>query len=411
MKTKTLLFITALCLLLSSPTTSFAQAPNLGSVADFVFYTTAGAVGNTGLTVAVGNIGTQVGAVTGFEPPASVIGNIFIADATTLQCSVDLQAAYDQLFNTVATSTSHTPAFGGGETLFPGVYSIGGAGSAAGDLTLDAQGNSNAVFIFKFGGAFTTGAVTTVHLINGAMPRNIFWVAEGAISMAATTDMKGTLIANNGAISMAAGGILEGRMFSTTGAVAVDAVLATLPISILPIELFSFKGYCNKQGALLKWCTASESDSKDFIIEKSKEGTNWQMLTTMSAAGNSSSLRSYEFIDKLPGDDISYYRLTQRDIYGNFKYGGIVIVKNCGTGAAENLTAYPNPSSGEFALLYNGDRASVRSTEIFDLQGQKVYEAVGLPLKVNMHGNAAGMYLIYVHLNSTTIKLTMLLVK
>jgi hypothetical protein len=67
-------------------------------------------------------------------------------------------------------------------------------------------------------------------LTNGATANNIFWIAEGAIAMAALTSMKGTLIANNGAISLGAGGTLEGRMFSTAGAVAVNGVTASLPI-------------------------------------------------------------------------------------------------------------------------------------------------------------------------------------
>ena len=205
----------------------FSNAPNLGTAANFVLFTIAGAVGNTGISQITGNVGTNVGAITGFG--TSVTGFIYTPNTITVQCSTDLLAAYTQLNNTVPTSTTHTPAFGSGETLFAGVYSIAGAGSVAGNLTLDAQGNPNAVFIFKFDGAFTTGASTMINLVNGATACNVFWKAEGAISMAALTTMKGTLIANNGAISMGAGGILEGRMFSTTGAASVYAVSASLP--------------------------------------------------------------------------------------------------------------------------------------------------------------------------------------
>jgi len=207
----------------------FSIVPNLGTAANFVLFTSAGAVGNTGISQMTGNIGSNVGAITGFET-SSIIGAIHTADAVTVQCSLDVIAAYTQLNNIIPTSTTHTPAFGSGETLFAGVYSIAGAGSIAGNLTLDAQGDPNAVFIFKIGGAFTTGASTTINLINGASACNIFWKAEGAISMAASTTMRGTLIANNGAISMGAGGILEGRMFSTTGAASVYAVSASVPL-------------------------------------------------------------------------------------------------------------------------------------------------------------------------------------
>lgn len=118
------------------------------------------------------------------------------------------------------TNSTHAPAFGSGEILAAGVYAIGAAGSVGGTLTLDGGGNSDAIFIFKFGGAFTVGAGSTIVLINGTQAKNVFWVTDGAISMAAATTINGTLIAN-GAISMGDAGVVHGRMFSISGAVAV----------------------------------------------------------------------------------------------------------------------------------------------------------------------------------------------
>ena len=204
------------------------RMPNWVAVAGFTLFTVSGAVGNTGASTITGNIGTNAGAVTGFD--ASMSGNTYIANSITAQCAADVQTAYNQFFNTPATNTTHAPAFGSGETLTPGVYAINSAGSVAGALTLDGQGNAGAIFIFKINGAFSTAAATTIILTNGATACNTYWLAEGAIAMGASTTMRGTLIANNGAISMAAGGVLEGRMFSTTGAVAVDAVNAALPV-------------------------------------------------------------------------------------------------------------------------------------------------------------------------------------
>lgn len=208
---------------------TFALPPNLGTAASFVLFTRTGAVGNTGTSNITGNIGTDNGAINGFGAPSILTGNSYAANAVTSQCALDVQSAYDQIINTAATSTSHTPAFGSGETLLPGVYAITGAGSVAGNLTLDAQGNQNAIFIFKFSGAFTTGAAATITLTNGALACNVFWAADGAIAMAATTAMKGTVIANNGAVSMGAGGSLEGRLFSTSGAVAVSNNVLAIP--------------------------------------------------------------------------------------------------------------------------------------------------------------------------------------
>lgn len=211
---------------------SFGQAPIMGSTVNYVLFTSAGDVGNTGISHITGNIGTQVGAITSFGNIDGIVQN---ANTSTANAVTDLAALYAELSTTTTTDT-HGAVLGTGEILTPGVYQIAAAGSIAGALTLDAGGDENALFIFKVGGAFTTAADSEVILANNAKACNVFWVAEGAIGMAAGTTMKGTLIANNFGISIAAGGQLEGRMFSTAGAVAIDGTTARLPLGCsLPI--------------------------------------------------------------------------------------------------------------------------------------------------------------------------------
>src|SRR5580692_4031127 len=226
MKNNIALTIIVAVTLLSFPQASFAQTPNLGTAANFALFSSAGAVSNTGVSQITGNIGTNVGAISGF---GNVNGVNHTADASTAQAVIDLQAAWYYLVTLTPTSTIG-PVLGSGQTLFAGVDTIAAAGSIVGGLTFDAQGNPNAVFIIKTGGALTTAAGATVTLINGAVACNVFWVAQGAISMAASTTMRGTLIANNGAIDMGAGGILEGRELSTTGAVSVYGTIAYTPV-------------------------------------------------------------------------------------------------------------------------------------------------------------------------------------
>ena len=206
-------------------------AVNLGTAANFVLFTGSGAVGNTGISHITGDIGTNLGAINNFEI-ATVIGSFYRENAITIQGANDVLSAWSQL-NAIAPTATHGPVLGNGETLLPGVYDLAAAGSVGGLLTLDAQGDPNALFIFKIGGAFTTGAGATVNLTNGAAACNVYWNVEGAVAMAASTTMRGTLIGHNGAVSMAAGGTLEGRMFSTSGAVAIDALIASVPVCIV----------------------------------------------------------------------------------------------------------------------------------------------------------------------------------
>jgi hypothetical protein len=246
------------------PVVVFEQAPNLGSLASFILFTTTGAMGNTGVSTITGNIGDNQGSITGFVP-GNLIGNIYNADAATAIGSTDLMNAYNQLISTAATST-HLPVLGNGETLYPGVYSLAAAGSIASVLTLDAQGDPNAVFIFKIGGAFSTAASSTVNLIDGASACNVFWVAEGAISMAASTTMKGTLISHNGAVSIGAEGSLEGRMFSTTGAVSVYSVSAYLPTGCSVATIWTGAAGTSEWYTTANWTRAVPDEFAETLI-------------------------------------------------------------------------------------------------------------------------------------------------
>ena len=205
--------------------TAFSQSPNFGTAASFVLFTTTGAVGNTGISQVTGNVGTNGGAITGF---GNVNGVMHTTDGATLAAAADLTIAYG-LLNIAPQTATHAPLLGNGETLTAGTYAIAGNTTLSNTLTLDGQGNANAVFIFKISAPFSTNASSEVKLINGALACNVFWKVEGAVNMASLTTMRGTVVANNAAITLGAGVKLEGRALSTTGAISVTGVLAYLP--------------------------------------------------------------------------------------------------------------------------------------------------------------------------------------
>ncbi len=226
-KMKTSLFnVLVAVILLIIPTFIFAQSPTLGTVSNFVLFSSNGAVSNTGISHLTGNVGTNNGSSTGF---GNVNGVMHDNDGASAQCMADLLTAYSQL-NTAIPTYFIAPLLGNGDTLVAGVYFIAAATSLNLELTLNAQGNPNAVFIFQIQGPLSTNASSKINLINGAMACNVFWKVEGLVSMASGTSMKGTIIANNAAIIMNTGDTLEGRALSTAGAITIDGVLAYTPI-------------------------------------------------------------------------------------------------------------------------------------------------------------------------------------
>ncbi len=208
------------------PAVIFGQAPNLGTAANFVLFTSNGAVKNSGISHLTGHLGTNSGSIKDFGNVNGVMHN---NDGASEKCASDLLIAYNQLNSAIPTFT-HSRLLGNGDTLVPGIYSIASAASLDLGLILNAKGNANAVFIFQIEGAFFTNAASKIVLINGAKACNVFWKVEGLVSLAANTIMKGTVVANNAAIMTKTGCDVEGRLLSTAGAVKVDGIMAYTPV-------------------------------------------------------------------------------------------------------------------------------------------------------------------------------------
>ncbi|MCE3297236.1 MAG: hypothetical protein K0R65_2950 [Crocinitomicaceae bacterium] len=224
MKNKLLCIITALVSLII-PKVYLGQAPNLGTAADFVLFSSVGAIGNTGISHVTGNVGTNSGAITGF---GNVNGQMHSGDLVTAQCSADLLIAYGQLSATVP-GFFPAPLLGNGQVLVPGVHLIAGPATLNSNLTLDAQGDPDAVFIIRINGAFGVNANANVQLLNGALACNVFWQVGDLVSIAAGATMRGNII-NNGSIHLGTGATLEGRALSIAGQVTIDGILAYTPI-------------------------------------------------------------------------------------------------------------------------------------------------------------------------------------
>jgi hypothetical protein len=216
---------------------SFGQTLDLGILDSFEAFSGAGGVSNSGLYWK-GDAGSNIGEMSGFEEPYFT-DNTYNANAITAQCRFDLFRVYIHLNDLfVNYPGTHAAEFGDGETITPGVYSIPGAGSLGGAITLDGRGDPDAYFVIKYNGAMTVGAGASVTLIGGTQSSNVFWIAEGAISVAAHADIKGTLFAHIGAVGLGVGTVLEGRMFTLEGAIVAGASSTVGPppgVSTIPI--------------------------------------------------------------------------------------------------------------------------------------------------------------------------------
>jgi len=99
--------------------------------------------------------------------------------------------------------------------------------------------------------------------------------------------------------------------------------------SILPVELLSINGKCEDQKNSIKWSTASETNTLNYLIEKSFNGIDFFVIGNVSAAGNSSQVLEYNFIDPTSNLQLVYYRIKQMDSNGDFAYFPTISVSPC----------------------------------------------------------------------------------
>ena len=203
------------------------QLVNLRSAADFAVL--AGpTVTNTGLTKVIGNLGVSPGsAVTGFLP-GEVVGTQQLANPTSAKAQADLTVAYNDAAGRTLCPVSVAGNLGG-LTLPPGLYkSTSSLAVSSGDLTLDAKGDANAVFIFQMASTLTTTAGRQVILKGGARASNVFWQVGSSATLGTTSVFKGTIMADQ-AITLNTGATLEGRALARIAAVALDSNAITRP--------------------------------------------------------------------------------------------------------------------------------------------------------------------------------------
>jgi hypothetical protein len=208
-----------------SPTLTGPVAPNLGATACYALFSSNGAVSNSGITYATGDVGTNLGSTTGFNP-LFITGNIHpIPDGSTAACANDLLIAYNYL-NVLPNDIEllYPAQFGNNLVLTPHTYILNAAAVFTDSLYLDAQGNANGVFVIKINGALTTSTYSRVKLINGAQSKNVYWKIEGAVNLNNYSIFRGTIISNNGSLgALNTGVVLDGRALTTNGALTTTA--------------------------------------------------------------------------------------------------------------------------------------------------------------------------------------------
>jgi hypothetical protein len=220
----------AMLAIFALPTAAQAAPVGLGTVKPFVVLGGT-KVTNVGPSVLNGNLGISPGTeLEGFGLPAVINGSTHATDQVAAKAQLDLTTAYDTAAGQPvlpANDLSGTDL--GGLKLAPGTYRYNAAALLTGALTLDAEGDPNAEFVFQIGSQLTTESASSVVLVNGASPCNVYWQVGSSAELGTTTAFQGTLMALT-SISLNSKATVVGRMLARNGQVSLIENTLTRPL-------------------------------------------------------------------------------------------------------------------------------------------------------------------------------------
>lgn len=192
--------------------------------------------------------------------------------------------------------------------------------------------------------------------------------------------------------------------FSVLGLMDFSDFTGTTDISPLPVKLAAFNAVRSEDDALLFWTTASELNSRKFVVERAENGKDFTAIGEVAAAGNSSKNISYAFEDlgarmRINGE-VAYYRLKMVDRDGTFEYSPVRRV-SFEQNAATDMNVYPNPFEDGLTLSFGSIDGSSVQVEIIDLFGKVCYKGTQIldennPSFVmnNLNNLPAGIYIV-----------------
>ena len=166
--------------------------------------------------------------------------------------------------------------------------------------------------------------------------------------------------------------------------------------AILPVTLTSFKGDYDRTGnkVYLTWNTAQETNSREFIVERSNDGRTYTAIGKVAAAGNSNHPAAYNYTDEQPVYGVNYYRLKQVDIDGKATLSGIVKII---TDKQGGFIAGPNPAHSTVTVYRQNNTEPVR-IELMDVNGRLIklvsMGAATASTPIDVRGLGKGIYLL-----------------
>ncbi|MFZ1529072.1 MAG: T9SS type A sorting domain-containing protein, partial [Ferruginibacter sp.] len=185
------------------------------------------------------------------------------------------------------------------------------------------------------------------------------------------------------------GGIPNAGNTTTAGFVTTPApvtvfspfTFSATSAAVLPVAISAFNVVKQNSTAKISWTTQQETNSREFIVERSANGRNWTAIKTLAAAGNSSTAINYSSIDESPAKGYNYYRVRMIDMDNKFT---LTAVKQLYFSAVYSIAVSPNPASDFIKVDVAGNSGKAYTVSVTDAAGRKVYETKSSDAFVNI---------------------------
>lgn len=175
-------------------------------------------------------------------------------------------------------------------------------------------------------------------------------------------------------------------------------------VSVLPLNLLTFKGEQQQRKHILQWITDNERNTAYFDVERSINGTSYSSLGKVDVLRGSSSRKQYKYTDERPTEGNNFYRLKMFDADGSFKYSSVVLLKLLSSDIS--IAMYPNPTAQLLNIVLNNVPAGENITaSVIDLSGRvlkskQIVSSNVNNLNFNINELSAGMYLLQIVVNN-----------
>jgi hypothetical protein len=214
-----------------------------------------------------------------------------------------------------------------------------------------------------------------------------------------SSKFSGTAPTTNSIKDWSADGFAFGTNSEVNGSGKTHYYYASKGGGVLPVELLSFKANLEGKAVKVEWETASEINSSHFLVERSFDGINFEIIGEVAAAGESSETIAYEYFDYAPGTENNYYRLKQIDYDDAFEYFNTVVVNGTTGTEMTHVNLYPNPVLDDANFYFDSREGGPYRAQIYNSIGVEVYSATmfategGNNLKVDVMLYDPGYYI------------------